>query len=288
MGLLVTWAGNLGINSSTSPCHSPHSQTVILSCKSSLHNCSWICTFLHIPTANSLVQVPSIPFLEPVKASSQLPYPQSFTSVIYFLFCCQITCPEAQFWWWNSHRVRGLGMGTQSQLWLATGSWERLIISLGVGLYFLKWGVEPGALTLIVSPLPVKNNPNPNLTLLALTPLRYICCSQNEELPAPECLLHNLLHFHLCSFHLFILTSIHFTQNSFSFHMEILSVLQGQVQMLSVMLSWTPSWELSCPICQDALLCSIAGWAHILLLAKLSTTWGSTLSDTHHSHPQGI
>lgn len=58
MGLRVTWAWNLGINSSASPCHSPHSQTVISSCKSSLHNCSWTCTFLTFPLPTAWSRCP--------------------------------------------------------------------------------------------------------------------------------------------------------------------------------------------------------------------------------------
>lgn len=67
-------------------CYSPHFQTVILSCKLSLRNSSWTHTFLCLPTASSWVQVPSSPFLEPVKASVQLSCPPSspLSSVFYF------------------------------------------------------------------------------------------------------------------------------------------------------------------------------------------------------------
>ena len=51
---------------------------VILCCKRSFHSSSRTHTFLCLPTASSLVQVPTSPFLAPVRASVQLPCPHSW------------------------------------------------------------------------------------------------------------------------------------------------------------------------------------------------------------------
>lgn len=117
-----------------------------LSCKSSPHNYSWTRTFLHILSANNLVQVPSSPFLASVKASWLLLCLWPFTSVISFLFCCQIICPKAQFWLWNSHTQWGsLGLGTRASSNLLWNLGKDLQLSR-CRVLISRWGIGPNAL----------------------------------------------------------------------------------------------------------------------------------------------